>query len=144
MTATLDELRNQFVENFSLSKELGLTLEATDQGEAWMRLPYRKDLIGEPRSGVLHGGAISALLETTFTVAVYALHDFQKEAVTTDMRVNYMRPARPGSMVMARGKVTHIARSVIFVEGSAWDEDDADPLATSAGTYALMGMKDAT
>lgn len=143
MTASLNDLRQRFVSNFPLSNELGLTLEACDRGEAWMRLPYRKDLIGEPRSGVLHGGAISALLETTFAVAVHAFPDFLNEAATMDMRVNYMRPARPGSMVMAHGKVKHVTRRIIFVEGSAWDEDDADPMATAAGTFAILAMKGA-
>ena len=54
---------------------------------------------------------------------------------TLDLRVDYLRPARPGQTVIGRGECYRLTRSIAFVRGQAHDGDPADPIAHVAGTY---------
>ena len=57
--------------------------------------------------------------------------------VTLDLRVDYLRPARPGHTVIGRGECYRVTRAMSFVRGQAHDGDPADPLAHVAGTFML-------
>lgn len=44
---------------------LGMEMLERDGNVCRVRLPYDEHLVGDPDSGVLHGGAITAMLEMT-------------------------------------------------------------------------------
>jgi len=45
------------------ARAVGLEVVAIERGRVLMKVSYRKDLVGNPATGVLHGGLISSLLE---------------------------------------------------------------------------------
>ena len=47
------------------AKALGMRLETLPDGRPQFRMPYDYHLIGDPDSGVLHGGVITAMLDQT-------------------------------------------------------------------------------
>jgi acyl-coenzyme A thioesterase PaaI-like protein len=51
------------------------------------------------------------------------------------LRIDYLRPARPGQMVVGHGECYHVTRSIAFIRGHAHDGDPAKPIAHVAGTY---------
>ena len=51
-----------FIEALPFSKALGMRLEEAGPGRAVISLPFDARLIGDPHSGVIHGGAVSALM----------------------------------------------------------------------------------
>lgn len=111
------------------------------KGDDWVELslPYKPDLIGDEATGVLASGAIVALMDMTTSVAIWSrLGRFVSHA-TLDLRVDYLRPARPGHTVIGRGECYRLTRSIAFVRGQAHDGDPADPLAHVAGTYMAPG-----
>ncbi|MBI0474176.1 PaaI family thioesterase [Sphingomonas sp. MA1305] len=111
-----------------------------DSGADWvsLALPYAEDLVGEPETGVVASGPIVTMMDTATSLAVWVkLGRFQPQA-TLDLRVDYLRPARPGKTVIGRGECVKITRSVAFVRGVAYDEGPDDPLAQVAGTFMLM------
>ena len=57
-----------FFMNLPFSKFLGLKLSRLGDGKAVMILNYRKDLVGDPKTGVLHGGVITTLLAMCYKV----------------------------------------------------------------------------
>ena len=62
------ERRKKFYDEIGRSPHaaaLGLKVEEIGVGEARISMPYDRKLIGEPASGVIHGGAVSALMDTT-------------------------------------------------------------------------------
>ncbi|UZK65167.1 PaaI family thioesterase [Sphingomonas sp. M1-B02] len=108
-----------------------------DHGDDWaeLELPYRPELIGDEASGVLASGPILALMDMATSVGVWRKLDSFKPHATLDLRIDYLRPARPGSSVIGRGECYRITRSIAFVRGQAHDGDPADPLAHVAGTF---------
>ena len=59
-----------FTEGIPHNKALGLELLELERGEAKFRLPYDAKLVGNPDTGVLHGGAITALLDASSGASV--------------------------------------------------------------------------
>ena len=114
-----------------------LGIEYRSHGPDWceLALPYDEKLIGDPDSGVLASGPILALMDMATSVGVWLrLGTFHAHA-TLDLRIDYLRPARPGHTVIGRGECYRITRSIAFVRGQAHDGDPMDPLANVAGTF---------
>lgn len=114
---------------------LGIAYGAHGPDWAELVLPYDGKLIGDPESGVLASGPILALMDMATSVGVWLKLDRFCPHATLDLRIDYLRPARPGHTVIGRGECYRLTRSIAFVRGQAHDGDPADPLANVAGTF---------
>ena len=119
------------------SAELGMRLISRDTDEAVMMIPYDPRLIGDPETGVMHGGAITALLDTCCGAAVMMAASKPSSTATLDLRINYMRPATPERDVYAHAHCYRATRSVGFVRAVAYHEDRDDPIATASAAFIL-------
>jgi uncharacterized protein (TIGR00369 family) len=134
----LERLDRAFSEFIPHNRALGLRFLDHGPGEAVMRLPYREDLVGDPSSGVLHGGAITALLDATSGAAVFLAMAEPVPIATLDLRIDYLRPATPGRAVIARATCYRLTGNVAFVRAQAYHEDaEATPIAASAGSFMI-------
>lgn len=129
----------QFLPKLGHGGFLGMT--ATGQGEDWVELslPWREDLVGVEETGVLASGPIISLLDTATSLAVWMKRGAFLPQVTLDLRIDYMRAARKGMTVIARGECYRLTRSMAFVRGIAHDGDIADPVAQATGIFMLTG-----
>ncbi len=107
------------------------------EGYGEMRMPYREDLIGDPRSGVIFGGAVSALMDTCCGLSVFSHPSAEVMMATLDLRIDYMRGATPGQAIVASAECTHITHHVAFVRAVAFDDDRENPVATAAAAFSL-------
>jgi uncharacterized protein (TIGR00369 family) len=114
---------------------LGIVHHAHGGDWAELALPYHPGLVGDPGSGVIASGPILALMDMATSVGVWLKLDAFKPHATLDLRIDYLRPARPGHTVIGRGECYRITRSIAFVRGQAHDGDPDDPLAHVAGTF---------
>lgn len=112
-----------------------------DHGGDWaeLALPWHADLVGDEASGIIASGPILALMDMATSVGVWLKLDAFKGHATLDLRIDYLRPARPGNTVIGRGECYRITRSIAFVRGQAHDGDPNDPLAHVAGTFMAVG-----
>lgn len=117
-----------------------LGIRVHDCGQDWVELalPYSADLVGDEASGVLASGPIIALMDiaTSMSVALHATGAPPPHA-TLDLRIDYLRPARPGRTVIGRGECLRVARSISFTRGIAHDGDIDDPIAHVAATFMV-------
>lgn len=131
------EIGQRFMRAVPHNNALGLDLREIGDGRAELFLPYDARLVGNPETGVLHGGAISALIDATCGAAVFQALTRPMTIATLDLRIDYLKPATPGRGVVARAHCYKVTRHVAFVRAVAFHDDESDPIATSAGTFML-------
>ena len=124
-----------FFMNLPFSKYLGLKLERLGNGKAVMTIPYHKNLIGDPKTGILHGGVITTLLDSCCGAAVMTAGTPKTSTATIDLRLDYMRPAEPKSIITAEAMCYRVTNSVIFVRANAHDGTKETPIATATGAF---------
>ena len=131
----------QFMEALPHGKALGMQLVELGDGTAVLRLPFDTRFVGDPETGVLHGGAISALMDTCCGASVIAHPKVMGMTATIDLRIDYLRSATPGEAITARAECFHLTRSVAFVKAEAMDGNSETPIATAAGTFMVGPAK---
>ncbi|MDG2298336.1 MAG: PaaI family thioesterase [Planktomarina sp.] len=127
----------QFIEAMPHSRKLGMQVEEIQGGRAVIKMPYDSSLIGDPITKVLHGGAVSALMDTASGAAVVSHPAAGISTATLGLRIDYMRPATPGQAITATAECYHITRTVAFVRAIACDTDRDRPVATATGTFTV-------
>jgi acyl-coenzyme A thioesterase PaaI-like protein len=59
---------------------------------------------------------------------------------TLDLRIDYLRAGDAGRDVVCRASCYKLTRNVAFTRAVAYHDDEADPIATSMGTF-MIGTK---
>ncbi len=131
----------QFIEAIPHSRDLGMVLEEIEEGVATILMPYDQRLIGDPETGVISGGAVSALMDTCCGAAVISHPANGGATATLDLRIDYMRAATPGQSLVTTATCYHVTRSVAFVRATAWDDDRDNPVASATGAFTVEGKR---
>ena len=116
---------------------LGMQVVATAPAKATLKIPYRSDLIGDPDTGVISGGVVTTLLDHTCGHAVAMAMTQAGPLATLDLRIDYMRAAKPGLDVTAHAHCYKLTHSIAFVRATAYDRDPQDPVATAQAAFML-------
>ena len=118
-----------------LGRLLGLAVDRVERDEIHVRLPYRDEVttVGD----LVHGGAISALVDTAATAVAWAGVDEPAEArgATAGFSINFLSGAR-GRDIVARARILRRGRSLTIIEVDVVADDDT-PVAQAIVTYKL-------
>jgi uncharacterized protein (TIGR00369 family) len=137
MSVEKTKIARQFIEAIPFSQALGLTLDEISYGRAVISMPYNEALVGDPTSRVMHGGAVSALMDSCGGAAVVCHPESGGATATIDLRIDYMRGATPGQSITAEAICYHVTRSVAFVRATAFDDDRNRPVASATGAFTF-------
>lgn len=137
------KMARQFILALPFTKALNLRVDETGESMAVLSLPYNTALVGDPDTGVLHGGVIFALMDTCAGTAIHMHPDSHTATATIDLRVDYMRSATPGQRITCRSEVYKVTRSVAFLRATAWDEDFENAVATATGAFTFSKPEEA-
>lgn len=121
------------------SRELGLAPHSVRPDWCVIRVPYDPRTIGNPESGVVHGGVITALLDSCYGLAIFVRMDKLRPMATLDLRIDYLKPATPGRDILGGAVCYKLGHELAFVRGSAYHDSPDDPIATSAAIFMFTG-----
>lgn len=141
-------LRELFERMISFNRLLGLEVDSVDPAASRLRFEMRPELIGHFLHGRLHGGVISAALDTVGGLGVMtAIADrHSDEAIeqiaqrlsrlgTIDLRVDYLRPG-VGKHFVASARVTRLGSRIGSTQMSLENETGV-LIATGSAAYVL-------
>lgn len=131
------KLARQFIQALPHSVALGMEVVDLKNGTAVISMPYDEKLIGDPKTRVVHGGAVSALMDTSCGAAVMSHPSNPAGTATMDLRIEYLRAAKPGQTIVTTATCYHVTRSVAFVRAAATDDDAENPVAIATGTFTV-------
>ena len=117
------------------SKRLGMRFVSVDRARASLALDWRDDLVGDPATGVLHGGAVTTLLDQTSGLAAMAGFARPTAVATLNLHIDYQRAADPGETVIATAFAYKVTRHIAFIRATAHHGDPDDPIATSQASF---------
>ena len=126
-----------WTESIPHHRAIGFELVEKGADFAVGRIPYRPCLVGNPASGVVHGGIVTTLLDTVGGMAALARRGEFIVMATLDLRIDYLRPSTPGKNLAARVECYKMTRNIAFTRGFAFNDDPHDPLASMSATYML-------
>jgi uncharacterized protein (TIGR00369 family) len=89
--------------------------------------------------GVVQGGMLAAMLDDTLGPALVATLGPGQFAPTTDLHVQFLRPARPGRLV-GHGRVVRRGKQIAFLAGELLDESGA-VVATAIATAQIRDIQ---
>ncbi|MDO5648181.1 PaaI family thioesterase [Paracoccus sp. (in: a-proteobacteria)] len=127
-----------FMQGLPHARALGMRVDDLGDGRATLSMDWAAHMVGDPRTGVVHGGVVSALMDTCCGAAVMVHPDMPEMTATLDLRIDYMRAATPQQRLVARAEVYHMTRSVAFVRAVAMDDDTERPVASATGAFTVL------
>lgn len=127
------------VPNLNHCKLLGIEVLDIDVAKLTLLLPYSDKIIGNPETRVIHGGALTTLMDTACGFAAICALDSPGICPTLDLRIDYMKPAEPGKAVVGSAEAYRISQNVIFARGVAYHEgDEENPIAHCTASFMRL------
>lgn len=116
---------------------VGAEFVSMEGNQVRARVAWREDLVGDPDTGVIHGGVLTTLLDNLCGMAVLVALEKFRSTATLDLRIDYMRPARKGEDVMAEAECYRVTRHIAFVRAKAFHEGEDRIIAAASASFAL-------
>lgn len=138
MTEIEQRARN-FLSALRHCQHLQLSVEQADEQGLIIKLPYSEEIVGNPVTGVIHGGAITTLMDTCCGISTVCYLPEFEICPTLDLRIDYMHPAQPGKAIFGFAECYRVTPTVIFTRGIAYQDDRDQPIAHVVGTFMRMG-----
>ncbi|WP_434778266.1 PaaI family thioesterase [Neisseria sp. Ec49-e6-T10] len=125
------------------NQALGLKFEYAHGRKQVLSVAWREDLVGNPKTGVIHGGVITALVDVAGGASVAAHLDDFELLVTLDLRIDYLHPATPQEKIYAQSECYKLTDQVAFVRTTCFHQDrEEDPIAFAMATYMRTPISD--
>ena len=125
------------------ARETGFKVTRVERGQVWGVQPFAEHLVGDVDAQVIHGGAITTLLDNLSGMACAASLEEFRFVATLDLRIDYMKPATPGDDVLAFAECYKLTRRIAFVRGVAYHKKRDEPIANATATFMFTGAPDA-
>jgi uncharacterized protein (TIGR00369 family) len=135
LTQSGAEVITQFLQHSPFVLHLGMGLESIEADRARLAMPYRDELATS--GDVAHGGAISALVDTSAMAASWSAHDASGplRGTTVGLSINFVAAAR-GQELTADARVIRRGKSLCFCDVDVTDSDGG-VVAKGIVTYKL-------
>lgn len=117
------------------AKLLGWTALEAEPGSGRIRVRFEATEAFTNPLGNVQGGFLAAMLDDTLGPACATASEAQEFGHTIELKVNFIRPAKPGTFV-GEGWVVHRGRSIAFLQGELRDQA-GELVATATATARI-------
>ncbi|WP_396586248.1 PaaI family thioesterase [Bermanella sp. R86510] len=129
----------RFISVLKHCQVLGMKVVEASNKSLTIELPYSEQHVGNPSTGVIHGGVLTTLMDTACgTMVINALPEFEL-CPTLDLRVDYVRAAEPGESIFAFAEAYRVSRNVVFTRCTVHQGDVNEPVANCVATFMRIG-----
>lgn len=104
-------------------------------GRGYLEVAFKADECFLNPAGFVQGGFLAAMLDDTLGPALQATLSPGQFAPTTDLHVQFFRPARPGRLT-GYGRIVRRGNDIAFLAGELTD-DSGKVVATATTTTAI-------
>lgn len=101
--------------------EIGFRIDHEQSGNGVCTVVGRVETRHLNINAVVHGGVYATALDTAMGAAVLSLLQEGETAATTSLYVEFLRAAREGDELTARGEVLRRGKHIAFAEGNLFD-----------------------
>ena len=106
-----------------IHKYFGLKVEVIEKEFIKVRVPFRKDLVGDIRTNHWHGGIIATILDSVGgAIGIANFNSSEDKLSTIDLRVDYLRFA-DGNDLVFEGKLVRMGNRIMVTKMKALQED---------------------
>ena len=114
---------------------VGGELRRVDPGEVDIALPFKPELAQQ--HGYVHGGVITSIADAAAGYAAMTLAAVDVGALTTELKVNFLRPAGDG-LLSAKGRVIKPGRTLTIVQADVTEMRDGREIHVLTGLVTVM------
>lgn len=136
--ARLEIMNVAFTANVPHNAALGLEMVLAAPGDVEIRMPWSPELVGNPDTGVLHGGAVTSLVDATCGAAVFLTVVPPRPIATLDLRIDHLRQAQPQIDLWCRARCERVTTHIAFVRAIAHQGDPDQPVAMVTATFMIF------
>ncbi|WP_434627065.1 PaaI family thioesterase [Chromobacterium sp. CV08] len=129
------EMMSQLFVSFPHCATLGFEYVGTEGRKPTLQLAWREGLVGNPATGILHGGVITSLVDTCSAIAVTAQLPGLETIATLDLRIDYLKSATPGKAIRCTAECYRLASQIAFTRAVCYHDDPSDPIAHGVATF---------
>lgn len=116
---------------------IGARMTRVAAGEAEISLPFRADL--SQQDGYVHAGVIATILDSACGYAAYTLISPGANMLTTEFKINLLRPA-VGDEFVARGRVVKPGKTLTVCTGEVVARTGGQERVVAIMTATLMTL----
>lgn len=139
MTRSREEIAALVAEVLSAPTHVAQGLTAVSFGDGEATLEFTAGPASLAPTGAVHGGVLAMLMDPAALCALLTTMPAGAHAVTADMHVQHMRPARPGARLQIVARVLRAGKSLAFCEANVID--DGKLCSTARLTKAMVKAK---
>ena len=115
MSGFPEQILELMMEQVPFNRLLGVQGESASAGACVLVLPVRPEFVGDFRRPALHGGVVSALIDTAGGVAAWSTLGPDESVSTVDLTVDLLEPAGLAAPLRAAGQLVRKGNRVCHV-----------------------------
>ncbi|WP_121666635.1 hotdog fold thioesterase [Mesonia aquimarina] len=125
-----------------LHQFLGLKVLSLESGYAKVRVPFKKEVVGDVRNNRWHGGIIATIMDSVGGIVGSTYGSSTKDKMATiDLRVDYLKAAQDSALIV-EGELVRLGNRIMVVRMRAFSENDENNLiAEGKGVYNFIRMQ---
>ncbi len=135
-TITKERLIRLAEEDIPIHKYFGLKVEVIEKGFIKVKVPFRKDLVGDIRTNHWHGGIIALILGAIGgAIGITNFKSPEDKLSTIDLRVDYLTFA-DGNDLIFEGKLVRMGNRIMVTKMKAIQDETV--VAEGKGVYNFI------